>query len=75
MSAPCSQFANRHPALPQLLLLGQAGILSPLFLMYAGADLYMVSISVEPQSGHGILRSVFSAIDALILYSLSQLAQ
>jgi len=59
--------ANLHPELPQELLLGQAGKRSPVFFMYAGADRYTVSMFLEPHSGHGMLRSVFSAIVALIL--------
>ena len=67
--------ANLQPVLPQFELLGHAWTLSPLFFMYAGADLYKVSISVEPHSGHGMRFSVFSAIVALISDSLLHLVQ
>ena len=53
--------------------LGHVCMVSPLFLMKAGADLYTVAISVEPHSGHRMWFSVFSAIVALIFDSFSQL--
>ena len=65
--------AKRQPVLPQLVPLGHDGALSPLLLMKAGADLYTVTISVEPHTGQGMRLSVFSAIVALTLDSLSQL--
>jgi len=67
--------AKRHPELPQELLLGHAELLSLLLFMYAGAEIYSVSIFVEPHCGHGMRFSSFSAIVALIFDVASQSIQ
>jgi len=68
--------AKRQPEEPQAaVLFGHEGVVSPLFFMYAGADLYTVFISREPHSGHGMRFSVLSAIVAMMLDSLLQLSQ
>ena len=65
------QGRNTHPACgqlePQLLRCGQFATLVP--LTKAGALLNIVSSSNEPQSGHGMRFSDFSAIEARILCS------
>jgi hypothetical protein len=61
--------------LPQLLLLGHDGMALLLLFIYAGADLYMVSMFFEPHSGHGMFFSVFSAIVAFMLDSTLHFAQ
>jgi len=73
--AYASHPAKRQPELPQELPLGHEGALSPLLFIYAGADLYTVSMSVELQCGQGMRLSVFSAMVAFTFDSLSQFKQ